>query len=528
MKQLQDLMREILWDGGDEMDRTGVGTRSILGAKVQFDLADGFPAVTTKRLAFRAVVGELLWFIRGGTNVNDLREITHGKGSDKKTIWDDNYENQAKALGYDHGYMGPIYSNGWTRWYTPNDDTMVEVPVRTDDHSNYVHNVPDLLPSIDCDLNTPDLWAIECLGGLSGNTQYRVQFKSGFITTVLRPNWKRGQVRDGSIKTVHGVGFIGNIVPYTPKAYNLWYNMMSRCYNPLHPNYHQYGGIGISVSPIWHSYEMFAKTINYVDGYEYWLKESDYEIDKDYYGSKVYSPSTCIFLDRQYNVMLGTTSECIEVDGTLYHCARHATQKLFGNTHSYASEQWRKGKKYRGTVGKYVPIQSRPGYNWRYRRVVNQLADVVDQIKLNPSSRRLIVSAWNAPWIDDMALPPCHVLFRFSVKGGRLNLTWYQRSCDIFLGEPFNIASYAILLTLIANITGYAPGILTGLLDDVHLYSNHFEQAEEMINRQPKNLPELVIHKDYASLSDIENLTVDDFELVGYDPHPAIKAPMAV
>lgn len=84
------------------------------------------------------------------------------------------------------------------------------------------------------------------------------------------------------------------------------------------------------------------------------------------------------------------------------------------------------------------------------------------------------------------------------------------------------------MLTLIANITGYAPGILTGLLDDVHLYSNHFEQAEEMINRQPKDLPELVIHKDYASLSDIENLTVDDFELVGYDPHPAIKAPMAV
>lgn len=277
MKQLQDLMREIMWDGDDEMDRTGVGTRSILGAKVQFDLGEGFPATTTKRLALRAVVGELLWFIRGGTNVNDLREITYGKGSDKKTIWDDNYENQAKALGYDHGYMGPIY-----------------------------------------------------------------------------------------------------------------------------------------------------------------------------------------------------------------------------------------------------------GYTWRNFNGVDQLARVIQQIKDTPNSRKMIVSAWNASDIDRMALEPCHVLFRFSVKGGRLNLTWYQRSCDIFLGEPFNIASYAILLTMVANITGYSPGILTGLLDDVHIYSNHFEQAEEMINRQPKDLPELVIHKDYASLSDIENLTVDDFELVGYDPHPAIKAPMAV
>lgn len=277
MKQLQDLMREIMWDGDDEMDRTGVGTRSILGAKVQFDLGEGFPATTTKRLALRAVVGELLWFIRGGTNVNDLREITYGKGSDKKTIWDDNYENQAKALGYDHGYMGPIY-----------------------------------------------------------------------------------------------------------------------------------------------------------------------------------------------------------------------------------------------------------GYTWRNFNGVDQLARVIQQIKDTPNSRKMIVSAWNASDIDRMSLEPCHVLFRFSVKGGRLNLTWYQRSCDIFLGEPFNIASYAILLTMVANITGYSPGILTGLLDDVHIYSNHFDQVEEMINRQPKDLPELVIHKDYASLSDIENLTVDDFELVGYDPHPAIKAPMAV
>ena len=287
MKQLQDLMREILWDGGDEMDRTGVGTRSILGAKVQFDLADGFPAVTTKRLALRAAIGELLWFIRGGTNVNDLREITYGEDGlsidsffnppIKKTIWDDNYKHQAKSLGYDNGYMGPIY-----------------------------------------------------------------------------------------------------------------------------------------------------------------------------------------------------------------------------------------------------------GHQWRNFNGVDQLARVIQQIKDTPNSRKMIVSAWNASDIDRMALEPCHVLFRFSVKGGRLNLTWYQRSVDTFLGLPFNIASYAILLTMVANITGYAPGILTGLLDDVHIYSNHFDQVEEMINRQPKDLPELVIHKDYASLGDIVRLTVDDFELVGYDPHPAIKAPMAV
>lgn len=287
MKQLQYLMQDILDNGEDEMDRTGVGTRSMLGAKLQFDLADGFPAVTTKRLAFRAVVGELLWFMSGSTNVNELRQLTYGEDGlciddesnppTKRTIWDDNYKFQARNLGYTNGYLGKIY-----------------------------------------------------------------------------------------------------------------------------------------------------------------------------------------------------------------------------------------------------------GSQWRNFNGVDQLANVIQQIKSTPNSRKMIVSAWNASDIDTMALEPCHVLFRFSVKSGRLNLTWYQRSVDVFIGEPFNIASYAVLLTLIAKITGYEPGILTGLLDDTHLYINHLDQAREMISRQPRALPELKIRGDFKTLDDILKLTVDDFELIGYDPHPTIKAPMAV
>jgi thymidylate synthase len=149
----------------------------------------------------------------------------------------------------------------------------------------------------------------------------------------------------------------------------------------------------------------------------------------------------------------------------------------------------------------------------------------VEQIKNNPNSRRLIVSAWNVADIDNMALPPCHALFQFYVADGRLSCQLYQRSADVFLGVPFNIASYALLTMMIAQVTGLQPGEFVHTLGDTHIYLNHFEQVQTQLERTPRALPRMKINPEVTSIFDFR---YEDFTLEEYDPYPTIKAPIAV
>lgn len=170
------------------------------------------------------------------------------------------------------------------------------------------------------------------------------------------------------------------------------------------------------------------------------------------------------------------------------------------------------------------------GYQWRSWPAgdggqIDQIANVVEQIRTNPNSRRLIVSAWNPALVDAMALPPCHCLFQFYVADGKLSCQLYQRSADIFLGVPFNIASYALLTMMVAQVTGLKPGTFIQTLGDAHLYSNHFEQAREQLTRSPRDLPTLDINPD---VTDLFAFRYEDFRLQGYDPHAHIRAQVAV
>ncbi len=158
-------------------------------------------------------------------------------------------------------------------------------------------------------------------------------------------------------------------------------------------------------------------------------------------------------------------------------------------------------------------------------RHIDQIANVVEQIRTNPQSRRLIVSAWNPALVDDMALPPCHCLFQFFVAEGRLSCQLYQRSADIFLGVPFNIASYSLLTMMIAQVTGLKPGEFVHTLGDAHLYSNHFMQAKQQLTRTPKPLPRMWINPD---VQDLFAFRYEDFRLEGYEADASIKAPIAV
>ncbi len=170
------------------------------------------------------------------------------------------------------------------------------------------------------------------------------------------------------------------------------------------------------------------------------------------------------------------------------------------------------------------------GHQWRSWPTpdgghIDQLANVIESLKKNPDSRRHIISAWNVAEVDKMALPPCHSLFQFYVADGRLSCQLYQRSADVFLGVPFNIASYALLTMMMAQVCGYTPGDFVHTFGDVHIYRNHFDQVTEQLSRTPRPLPTMRLNPDVKDLFDFK---YEDFTLEGYDPWPAIKAPVAV
>jgi thymidylate synthase len=192
--------------------------------------------------------------------------------------------------------------------------------------------------------------------------------------------------------------------------------------------------------------------------------------------------------------------------------------------HDHGVSIWDEWADENGDLG---PVYGRQWRSWQAPdgRAIDQIANLVSMIRKSPDSRRLIVSAWNPADVDKMALPPCHCLFQFYVANGRLSCQLYQRSADTFLGVPFNIASYALLTMMIAQVTGLKAGDFVHTLGDAHLYSNHLEQAHLQLSRSPRALPTMTIKPD---VKDIFAFRYEDFALVGYDPHPHIKAEVAV
>lgn len=188
------------------------------------------------------------------------------------------------------------------------------------------------------------------------------------------------------------------------------------------------------------------------------------------------------------------------------------------------ADYWKPKAQFEGDLGRVYGVQWR---SWQANdgKIIDQLGDVIKRIKETPHDRRLIVSAWNPGDLDKMALPPCHAFFQFFVANDTLSLQMYQRSCDMFLGVPFNIASYSLLLHMIAQVTGLKAGEFVHTLGDAHIYHNHFDQVQEQITREPLALPQLWMN---PAVKDINAFSMDDLKLAQYQSHPAIKADMAV
>jgi len=188
------------------------------------------------------------------------------------------------------------------------------------------------------------------------------------------------------------------------------------------------------------------------------------------------------------------------------------------------ADYWKPKAKFPGDLGRIYGVQWRRWKNSEGKEF-DQLNNAINLIKTNPTSRRIIVNAWNPGELDQMALPPCHTFFQFFTNNNKLSLQLYQRSCDLFLGVPFNIASYSLLLHLVAQVTDKQPHEFIHTLGDAHIYLNHFDQVKEQLNRKPLPLPKLKLNKEIKNIDDFK---IEDIELENYEHHPPIKAPMAV
>lgn len=481
----EDLLAEVAAVGVAKGDRTGTGTSSVFGRQIRFDLSKGFPLIWTKRVHWPSIAYELLWFLRGETNVKWLQD----RGV---TIW-----------------------NEWSKYGVGNgvndvDRKVIEVPVRVVPSDEIAESMEDADP------------------------------------------------RHGILDREGGALF------------SCWKKMLNRCYNESAHNFGMYGGAGVRVCTRWMTFENYLADVKGLLNWDKKAKDwSGFELDKDYYGSKVYSPDTTIWLGTDENNLYTKSSRPFSVTDeagkkeiflSLSQAERklrvpRATLSRLLNDDNKNGQSGLKGnnRSKSGWVFRYE--QPSEGYNFRLSMLdgdlgpvygsqwrswptpdggqIDQIAKVIESIRKNPSGRRHIVTAWNPAEVDSMALPPCHAFFQFYVAPGvdgapgKLSCQLYQRSADMFLGVPFNIASYALLTHMVAQQTGLDVGEFIWTGGDVHIYDNHTDQVAKQLGRLDdiRSYPELKFHRVPDSIFDY---TFEDFEIIGYDPHPLIKAPVAV
>jgi hypothetical protein len=329
--------------------------------------------------------------------------------------------------------------------------------------------------------------------------------------------------------TVRGVGCIGRITDemqarrYYKRAYNTWDAMLGRCYDKAHPDYSSYGGAGAIVAAEWKCFSKFLNSISNVAYFHEWVNNPglQYSLDKDYYGSNCYSESTCIFLMPQVNQGVGNPVRDNKT-GILYESISAAAEARWVPRSASETALASEGTWEDGLLETYTPPA---GYLVRPIKVIDQLAELIEGLRRDPFGRRHILSAWNPGELKNMALPPCHNLAQFYVSQGKLSCQLYQRSADCLLGVPYNVASYALLTHMIAQVCGYKVGEFIHTMADAHIYHDHLGAVKEQLSRSPKAAPHLYID---PTIKEIDQFTMDSFDIMGYDPHPAIKVKMAV
>lgn len=530
MKQYLDQLRFILENGEVREDRTNTGVLSLFGTQARYDLSQHFPLLTTKRLHFKSIVEELIWFIKGSGNIDYLldRDVS---------IWNE------WASGENE--LGPVYPVQWRSWESYKRIVEIEPRIKAQEPSLELPLFPLIAVTEDNFIGLT--FPTKCSGPLrvlskseSIGDNGRILYKIQFLTTgairdkITKTNIVNGNVKDLFRFTIYGVGAIGDIEPYKNKLtvdiYHRWMSMLNRCYNPDYRDYHLYGGAGVFVCNRWLIFENYFHDVQMLPNWEKARQElSVYCLDKDYYKSNCYSPETCVWLTQGDNTLYAKSKPfwVIDPEGkkTLSISQMDVASKLGFSNKAIHKCLIGKRKDIVNFTFKFLSATELNGKVYRYALPIDQLGNLIRNLKKDPYSRRHIISAWNVADLEDMALPPCHSFFQFNVSSdGFLSCALYQRSCDNFLGKPYNIASYSLLTYIIAKLTGLKPKEFIHFVGQDHLYLNHLEQAKEQLSREPKELPRLKL-KDFDSIDDF---TFEHIELEGYEPWPSIKAPVAV
>ncbi|MDE1829266.1 MAG: thymidylate synthase [Thaumarchaeota archaeon] len=532
-----NLVNNILEYGVKKTDRTGTGTISLPFQQMRFDLTDNkIPLLTTKKMFTKGIIHEILWYLMSSANSKYLQD----RGV---SIWNE--------WSTPEGHLNKVYGFQWRKWECYDwIDHVVEVPIKTGGV-----NEPFQPPKAEWetwDEPTSDKWIGGVLYNNKGkaytivrkvpnqkkNSHYLIQFHDTRSTIVASlPNIRRGQVRDPYAITVFNQGCIGVYAekhPYRTAAYNLWYNMMRRCYDPSLPEYQLYGGVGIFVDQSWRCFSNFLRDIHDVVYFTSWKDApSRFDLDKDYFGATCYSKDTCIFLPKKYNQVLPKLdgSKIVAVNKHTNQKFEFTVQRWFARQHGIKHSQAISTALLQSPTSStkdwaFEKIQPKEGFLFRQRFFVDQVAEAIHKLRTNPTDRRIIISAWNVAEISKMRLPPCHAMFQFWSDGqGGLSCHLYQRSCDVGLGVPFNIVQYAILTHMFAHVTGHTAKEFVWTGGDVHIYNNHIDAIKEQTTRVPYASPTLILN---SNVKEIDDFKYEDFQIVGYQHHPVIKMEVSV
>lgn len=524
------LVEDVLQHGVQKTDRTGTGTLSVFGREMRFNLENNtIPLLTTKKIHTRSIIHELLWYLEGNTSSDELER-------NKVTIWRE-WKDQ-------FGELGKIYGHQWRNWERhPNEVVFVEQ--RTKDKEE---TIPPSFPleqptgSEDCFIGTThetrEYGPIRVLDvdeiDEKGDHKYTIQFlQTGYKKSHIRKSViQDGHIVDVYLPRVFGVGYLGEFDKTDPNLKQLqrqWYKILERCYNSSAAEYALYGGAGVFVESSWFCFANFQRDVKHIPNWNNKrLNPSQYQLDKDFYQSNCYSKSTCVWLTKKHNTLYRKNPSPIRVrtpDGQeLIRLSVTDLCSEFGLTEQTVYDVLNgKRQTYKGF--RFERFDPPKNHKARYALPIDQIQEVVNTLRNDPDSRRIIVSAWNVGELNQMALPPCHAFFQFNVNDGKLSCKLTQRSCDVGLGVPFNIAQYSILTLMMAHITGFEPGEFIWSGGDVHIYTNHIDALRKQLERFPYESPTLWLNPD---VKEIDNFTFDDIKIEGYKSHPTIKMAVSV
>jgi thymidylate synthase len=473
MQSYLSLLDDILRNGEPHTDRTGVGTLSVFGRQWRHDMRTGFPLLTTKKMPLRWVFEELRWFLSGSTNEKDLSK----EGVDIWKEWRNNDDE-----------LGPVYGKQW----------------RHQDTIRLVKQIHRPRPSKQ-KFETPE--------GMDKSHSYQPSFC--------------------------GVACMGSIMgqPGGEKHFLLetWKGMIQRCYYPSHQAFDNYGGRGVWVCDRWLVFSNFVEDFELIEDWE--LKAEypgDYTLDKDMSGSNVYSPATCRWASKREQSVNTADIRAFKATGADGSEIISTSAAGFAREHGLIKQSILaciRGRQSQHKNWLFEPLPPAPdGFQLVYREV-DQIKTLLAQISQTPNSRRLVVSAWNPLENGTMSLVPCHTLWQLKCHGqSEMSLHLYARSIDSFLGLPFNIASYALLLSMLCAATDRRPRELIISFGDLHLYTNHIEQAKLQLQRKPHTLPilGLTLPEGSTRLERLLNFKWENVGLYNYVSHGKIKADVAV